>query len=111
MPGGSNSGRRWGGDPHRLDVDELADAGGGQLAAVAALLDPAEGKTRVGFDRTVNEHGAGFNARDDLALGGGDIVGPDAGAQAETRGVGEMDRVIDVVGMDQRGDRAEGFIV
>src|SRR5262249_56624420 len=37
-------------DPDGLDVDELADAVLGELAAVAGALDAAEGQTRVGPD-------------------------------------------------------------
>jgi len=42
--------------PHRLDVDELADAHGGEFAAIAAALHAAERQTRVGLDDAVDEH-------------------------------------------------------
>ena len=45
-------------DVDRLHVHELADAEARQLAAVARLLDPAEGQARVGLHEGVHEAGA-----------------------------------------------------
>src|SRR5438105_11972923 len=46
------------GDPHGLDVHELADAVLRKLPSVAGALDAAEGKARVGLHDAVDEHGA-----------------------------------------------------
>src|ERR1700693_3646662 len=51
------------GDPHGLDVDELADAVLRELPSVAGALDAAEGQARVGLDDAVDEYGAGLDLR------------------------------------------------
>src|SRR6476661_4556748 len=45
-----------GADPDRLDVHEFADPEARELAAVAALLDPAERQARVRGDHAIDEH-------------------------------------------------------
>src|SRR5579859_2723889 len=42
-------------DPDGLDVDEFADAEGGEFAAIATAFDAAEGQARVGRGHTVDE--------------------------------------------------------
>jgi hypothetical protein len=42
-------------DPPGADVDELADAGGGEFPAVAAGAGAAEGRADVGGDAGVDE--------------------------------------------------------
>src|SRR5690606_2127427 len=82
--------------------------GEGQLAADAGALDAAEGEAGVALDDAVDGDVAGFDAGDvvvDAAAGG-----PEAGAEAERRGVGELDGVIGVVGAGDGGDGAEGFV-
>ncbi len=41
-------------NPHRLNVDEGADAVVGEFASVAAFFDAAEGQARVAFDHTAS---------------------------------------------------------
>src|SRR5579864_1816538 len=45
-------------DVNRLDVHELADAEGAELAPVARLLDAAEGQPRIGAHQVVDEAAA-----------------------------------------------------
>ena len=40
----------------------------------------------------------------------GRVVGPGVGAEAERRAVGQLDRLVDVGGTEQRGDRAEHLL-
>src|SRR5689334_4621779 len=47
------------GAANRLHVEELVHAPAAQLAAVAGLLDAAEGEAWVGGDHAVDEDGAG----------------------------------------------------
>src|ERR1700719_1161697 len=49
-----------GADPDGLDVDEFADAEGGEFPAIAAALDAAEGEARVGCSHAVDEDAARF---------------------------------------------------
>src|SRR6266849_9782193 len=53
-------------DPHRLNVDELFDPIGTELAAVAAALDAAEGQAWIGSDHAIDEHTAGLDAPSQL---------------------------------------------
>src|SRR5690606_5706521 len=69
-------------DPDGLEVAELADAVGGQLAAVSGVLDPAEGQRRVRGDHAVDEHRAGLQVVDEPLLLGR-VLGPGVGAQPE----------------------------
>src|SRR5262249_54203308 len=48
------------GDDDGLDVDELADADGSELAAVTRALHPAEGKPGIGGYHAVDERQAGL---------------------------------------------------
>jgi len=77
---------------------------------VAALFDSAEGKSGVGFDGAVDEDGAGVDAGGE-ALGERNVVCPDAGAEAIGALVGQFDGVIDVFGLNDGGNGAEGFFV
>src|SRR5947209_3090500 len=77
-------------DPDGFDVDKLADADLGQLAAVAAVFDAAEGEAGIGFDCAVDKNAAGFDLGAE-AFGQCDVGSPDAGAQAVARAVGECD--------------------
>src|SRR3954471_24819126 len=56
-------------DQHGLDVDELADAEVGALAAVAGVLDAAERHARIGAHVVVDKAHAGIEriGRDPLA--------------------------------------------
>ena len=46
-----------GGDYYGLGVEELAHSGGGEFAAVAGVLDAAEGEAGIGGDHGVEEDG------------------------------------------------------
>ena len=83
-------------DPHSFDVHEFANAVGGEFAAMAGLLYPAKGNTRIGSDHLVDEHHTGFEFVDKtLALG--IVVGPGAGAEAEAAVVREGDCFVDIL--------------
>src|SRR5271167_4547769 len=62
-------------DPHRFDIDELADAVDAELPAVARRLHASKRQPRVGFDHAVDEHRACVEVVDE-ALALGCIVGP-----------------------------------
>ena len=67
-----------------------------QLAPVARALDAAEREARVGRDHAVDEHAARPRARAPAARASAAIARPRRRAQAERRGVGERDRLVDV---------------
>ena len=97
-------------DEPGADVDELADAGRGQLPAVAAGAGAAERHPDVGGDDGVDEDGA----RADPAGDGDPPLGvgrPDARAEAEAGVVGDPDGLVVPVGDDHRGHRAEDLLV
>src|SRR5712692_3859710 len=98
------------GDPDRLDVHELTDAVLGELPPVARALDPAERQAWIRLHESIHEDRAGLDLRGH-ALGAGAILGPDRGAEAERRVVGEAHGLGFVPGPDHRGDRAEGLLV
>src|SRR5687767_14751131 len=75
--------------PHRLDVHELADSFAGELAAVAAVLDAAEGEAGVGLDDAVDEDAAGLDVAGET-FGPTDVRRPDARAQAVTGPVRQL---------------------
>src|SRR6266851_5796450 len=98
------------GDPHRFDVDELADAIFRQLAAIARALDPPEGQARLRLHEAVHEH----RARLDLgghALGAGAIPSPHRGPEPVRRVVGEAHGIVLVLGAYHRRHRPERLLV
>src|SRR6185295_874564 len=94
---------------HGLHIDEFANAIHAKLAAVAGALDAAEGKTRVGYYRRVDEYHAGFNLAGEAILLTG-IVGPGGGAEAESRVVGDADGVVDAIRAQQHRYGAEHLL-
>src|SRR5208283_1436331 len=83
-------------DRHRLYIHELADAVGGEFAAVAGLFDAAEGDSRIRGDHLVDEDHARFEFVDE-ALAFAVVFRPGAGAEAEAAVVGEADGFINVL--------------
>ena len=72
------------GSPHRLEVAELLDARGGELAPVAGILDAPERQLRVRHSHAFDKHRAGIHrAHQERLLGS--VPGPGRGAQAEGR--------------------------
>src|SRR5262249_53555889 len=55
-------------DPDRLDVAELVNAMGGQLAAVPRLFHTAERQLGIRSRHTVDEHCAGLEVADEARL-------------------------------------------
>src|SRR3954453_22568632 len=98
-------------DVHGLDVDELANAEDAAFAAVARMLDSAEGRARVGTDVLVDEAHAGFELLGRDAPAAVEVRCEHARAEPELAGVGDADRVRFVVGGDDRRDGAEHFLV
>src|SRR5438128_407000 len=90
-------------DPDRLDVHKFADADLGELAAVAAVFDAAEGEAGIGFDCSVDKNISRFDLGGE-ALGKCDIGSPDAGAQAVARAIGECDGFVHALGAGDGGD-------
>ena len=78
-----------------------------QLPAVAALLDPAEGEPRVGFDEGVYEAAAGVELFRRDALAPRLVAGEDRRAETENRVVRDLYRLRLVLDDDYPGDRAE----
>src|SRR6185369_14531391 len=95
---------------HGLDVDELAQADGAQLPAVAGVLDAAERVARVRRDLCVDEDHPGLELAGE-ARGLVAVAGPDAGPEAEPAVVGDPDRVGGVGRSDEGRDRAEQLLV
>ena len=84
-------------DPDGLDVAELADAVGGELAAVAGALGAAEGQLgALGTDPVDEDHSGLQPVRDPLRLSG--IRGEHVGAETVRGVVGQVDRVLLVTG-------------
>src|SRR5215813_12713020 len=98
------------GDPDRLDVRQLADAVLRQLASVAGTLDASEGHARVGLDHAVDEHGARLDLPREM-LGAPAVLGPDRGAEAKGRVVGQADRIALVLRADDGRHRSKGLLV
>src|SRR6266536_1225992 len=83
-----------GADPDGLGVAELADAVVRQLAAESGRLYPAERQLGVGGHVAVHEDHPGREVPDEPGPLGF-VVGPGVRAQAEVRGVGQLDRLLD----------------
>src|SRR6266545_2032607 len=82
-------------DPDRLDIDELTNPIGAQLAPVAGLFDPTEGQPRVRRNHAVDEHRPRLELVDE-ARALGRVVGPCTRAESKGRIVGQVDRRVDV---------------
>src|SRR5579859_5679651 len=95
-------------DPDGLDVDEFADAEGGEFAAIATALDAAEGQARVTGGHAVYEHATGFEVTGEGAPAL-DVARPQIAAQAKVGVVCQFDGVIGVAGGNDGGGRAEGL--
>src|ERR1700678_3237315 len=95
-----------GGDDYRLGVEELAHAGGGELAAVAGVFDAAEGQARIAGDHGVEEDAAALQFGDEALLLGG-VARPGGGAEAEGSVVGELDRFVEIFDAEEHGYGAE----
>ena len=114
---GSDYSVRRGGGPaerlhlHRLDVDELADAEAGAFAAVARVLDPAEGLR--GSERTLSLTKLMPASSSSAAMRSprARSRGQHARAEAELAGVGDADRLGLVGRLDDRRDRTEHLLV
>jgi hypothetical protein len=103
----------WGwllGDDDRLGVQELAHAGGGELAAIAGALDAAEGKLRIAGDHGVDEDAAALELRNEALLLLW-VHGPDRGSEAEGCVVGELDGLIEIADLEEHGDGSEDLLV
>src|SRR4051794_21946729 len=95
--------------PHGLDVGELPDPVGSELAAVAGRLDPAERQRGEGGHHAVDEGLARLEVADQDGLLVG-VVRPGVRSEAEPNGVGDADRVLDVLGPVHLGDRPEHLL-
>ena len=93
-------------DPDRLDVDELADAVGAELASVAGVLDAAKRQARVGDDHAVHEHLPCLDLVDETCAFR-DVVRPHAGAEPERRVVCQANRLGGITYPEKGGDRPE----
>src|SRR3954463_6670220 len=96
--------------PHRLHVDELAQADRRELAAVPRRLHPAEGQPRVGLDHAVDED----LPRPEVVREPLDLLRiprPRARSQAEPGRVGERDRLADVLGAEHGRHGSEDLLV
>src|SRR5262249_16096299 len=96
--------------PNRLDVDELADAVGGELPPVAGALQAAKGEPRIAFDHAVDEDAAGLDLVDETLLFGG-IVGPHRGAQAVAGAIGQSDGLFERAVAEEARDRTEDLLL
>src|SRR5688572_14264759 len=95
--------------PHCLYVHELAYAELGKLAPVSALLDPAEGETRVGGHHAVDEDGAGFDTPGQAARRLY-VARPEISAQTERSSVGGLYRLFSVPHSDHSRYGAESLL-
>jgi len=98
-----------GGDDYRLGVEELAHAGGGELAAVAGVFDAAEGQARIAGDHGVEEDAAALQFGDEALLLGG-VARPGGGAEAEGGVVGELDRFVEIFDAEEHGYGSEELL-
>src|SRR5262245_61114467 len=101
----------WGGlDPNALGIHELAQAEVRKLPPIAALLDAPDGNSWVGRAEAVDEASACLEPPGYLrGLPG--VGRPQRAAEAIVAGIGEFDRVLEVVCDADRGDRSEGLLV
>src|SRR5262245_40646314 len=97
-------------DGNGFNVYEFADTFAAELAAVAGLLDAAEGQPRIGSNHAVDECGAGLDFVDKkIALTA--VVAPKAGAEAELCGVRDPKSLLNVVRAENRSDRSKELVV
>src|SRR5260370_37732625 len=95
------------GDVDGLYVHKFLDAVGGKLSSVAAVLDAAEGKARVGAHGFVDEDATALDPFGGDVLAPRQVAGDDPTAQPEHRIVGGRDRLLLVLHRDDGGNRSE----
>ncbi len=100
------AGRAGGGDHYGFGVEELAHAGGGELASVAGAFDAAEGQAWIAGDHGVEKDAAALKLGDETLLLGG-VSGPSGGGEAEGGVIGDLDGLVDVLNAEEHGDGAE----
>ena len=88
-------------DKDGLRVDELTDAQGCKLAAIARHLDAAEGKPRIGGDHAVDEDHTGIKLVGE-AFAFVRVFGPCACSEAKAGVVCDMDRFVDIRALSHR---------
>src|SRR5260370_5934789 len=93
-------------DGDGFDIHKLADAVGREFAAVARLLDSAEGNAGIRSDHFVDEYHARLEFVNE-AFTFAVVLGPGAGAESETAVIGDPDGFADVFDADQRRYRPE----
>ena len=93
-------------DDDGLCVEELAHTGGGELAAIAGVLDAAEGEARVAGDHGIEEDCPALEPGDEALLFRR-VASPGGGAEAEGSIVGEGDGLVEVLHAEEHGDGAE----
>src|SRR5262245_56728759 len=97
------------GDPPQLR--ELGDRGLSAEAAVAGVLDPAEGHLRLVVDGgAVDVADAGVDALGD-GKSAGDVAAEDGGGEAIGRVVGDADRLLVAPDAHHRRHRPEGLLL
>src|SRR5580704_3484086 len=100
------------GDVDCLYVHKLFDAVDGKLPSVAAFLDAAEGKARIGAHGFVHEDATTLNPFGSDALAARQVAGDDAAAQPKRRIVGSRNRLLLVLdGNDGRDWSEELFLI
>src|SRR3954447_10074074 len=100
---------RLGLEHHRLEVGVVVQRLGAVLLAEPAALDAAERQLVVDLGRRVDPRVAAVELRWGTA-GAGDVARPDAGAEAERRRVGQLDRLVEVLHAPDRQRRAEDLL-
>src|ERR1700674_4358809 len=95
------------GDVDSLGVYKLFDAVDGTLPSVAAFLDAAKGKARIGAHGFVDEDAATLNPFGSDAFAALQVAGDDAAAQPKRRIVGSRNRLLLVLDGNYGGDRPE----
>src|SRR5260370_38454366 len=96
------------GDIDCLYVHKLFDAVDGKLPSVAAFLDAAEGKARIGAHGFVDEDATTLHPFGSDVPAARQIAGDDAAAEAKRRIVGRRARLIPAISGNGGGARTGG---